>query len=161
MLIVIEESNFILFLVFIIAIIIFAIIANYFSDKNMILRELKKSKRKSINNAKEGEYVKFVGKALHANKPLIAPLSGKECVYYHTLIEQQDDDGWEKYIEEKRPQDFFIQVNGELAIVKLANHYDFRKVHVVFDFNEETKSSLEHTPNIEKFIKKHNRHFQK
>ncbi len=54
-----------------------AVVAHYFSSKKIMLREFKKSRKKSINSIRETEYAKVIGKAKHVNEPLIAPLSGR------------------------------------------------------------------------------------
>lgn len=50
-------------------------------------RAVKKTKRVSIQSFTNGQHAKVVGRVMPVDVPLIAPLSGKECVFYHLIIE--------------------------------------------------------------------------
>ena len=70
-----------------IIILVFGIIAfasYYFSEKQIVIRKLSKIPHKSIGGLKTNELTKVTGKALHVKSPLIAPLSGRKCVFYFT-----------------------------------------------------------------------------
>lgn len=146
------EQPIIFFIIFsVIGIIIF--LGYYFSTKNSILRELKKTRKKQISSVRENEYAKVIGKALHVHEPLIAPLSGRKCVYYYIHIQQKGDKSWHTFIKEEKAQDFFLEVNGEMAIIK---PYEFpKKTFVVEDFETKSGSFNDATPELERFLKKH------
>lgn len=85
------------------------------------MRALKKAKFTSFQSVKENEYVKVKGQAKFVKQPLIAPLSGRECVFYQILVEKKSGkNGWSTLINETRTEDFFIESRGEMAIVKSA-----------------------------------------
>ncbi|WP_299884016.1 hypothetical protein [uncultured Lacinutrix sp.] len=125
----------------------------YYSKKNTILRELKKTRKKQIPNVKENEYAKVIGKALHVHEPLIAPLSGRKCVYYYVHIQKKGDKSWHTFIKEEQAQDFFIEVNSEMAIIKPDNFP--KKTFVVEDFKTKSGSFNDATPELERFLNKH------
>lgn len=105
-------------ILFITAIVMMIVFGYYFSDKQRILRELKKSRRKPISQVRENEYAKVIGKAKHVDEPLIAPISGRPCVYYKVHVERKGDKSWHTVVRETKSQDFFLESNTELAIVK-------------------------------------------
>lgn len=105
-------------ILFITAIVMMIVFGYYFSDKQRILRELKKSRRKPISQVRENEYAKVIGKAKHVDEPLIAPISGRPCVYYKVHVERKGDKSWHTVVKETKSQDFFLESNTELAIVK-------------------------------------------
>lgn len=127
----------------------------YFSNKQRILRDLKKTRRKQINRIQENEYAKVIGKALNVHEPLIAPLSGRPCVYYYVHIEQKGDKHWNTLIKKAQSQDFFLEVNGEMAIIQ-PNHNP-KNGFLVTDF--ETKSGFRNdaSPELEAFLKAHDK----
>ena len=64
----------------VIGVIVFA--SYYFSVKQIIIRTLKKTNSKTAGGLKTNEFTKVSGKALHVTEPLIAPLSGRKCIFY-------------------------------------------------------------------------------
>ncbi len=85
-----------------------------------MLREFKKSRKKPINRIQENEYAKIIGRAKHVSQPLEALLSGRKCVYYHVIVEVKGDKIWSRIINDEKHQDFFIESNSEMAIVKMS-----------------------------------------
>ena len=104
----------------IILVIIFCSI--YFNKKNVIKRALKKIPLRSATNLRTNELSKLYGKALHVKDPLIAPYSNRKCVFYQIKIQQKVQNGksshWKTLVEEERFQEFFLNVNGDMVIVK-------------------------------------------
>lgn len=127
----------------------------YYSKKNTILRELKKTRKKQISSVRENEYAKVIGKALHVHEPLIAPLSGRKCVYYYVHIQRKGDKSWHTFIKEEKAQDFFLEINGEMAIVK-PDEFP-KKTFVVEDFETNSGTFNDATPALEKFLKEHDK----
>lgn len=142
---------------FIVLILIFlALLSYFFNKKNMILRELKKSRPTTISRARQNEYIKLVGKAIGGNDPLIAPLSKRPCYYYYILVEKKGDKSWHKYLEDHAQQDFFLEVNGERAIIKPAlTRLEFKKTFFVLDHEENSGSFNDARPHLEAFLRKH------
>lgn len=139
------------------AVVLIVIYGYYFSDKQRIIRELKKSRRKPISQVREKEYAKVIGKAKHVNEPLIAPLSGRKCVYYEVLVERSNDDSWDTVIEDSKSQDFFIENNSELAIVKAAFvNNDSKRVHLVQDHEQKSGFLNDATIKLDSYLARHN-----
>ena len=116
---------------------IIVVLSYYYSNKKIMLREFKKSRKKSINSIRENEYVKIIGKAKHVNEPLIAPLSGRLCVYYHVVVEVKGDKRWNKIINDEKSQDFFIESSSEMAIVKMSTiQKSMRRFFLVKDYKQ-------------------------
>ena len=49
-----------------------------------------------------------------------APLGGRRCVYYQVIVEVKGDKSWRRIINDEKHQDFFIESNSEMAIVKMS-----------------------------------------
>lgn len=145
------------YLIFMIAIIaIIAILTYYFSKKQRVLRELKKSEAIPISRAKQGDYVKIIGKAVGGNQLLKAPLSGRPCLYYYVLVEKKGDKSWHTYVEEEDGQDFFLETGFERAIVKpKGTHFGYRRTLFVFDHKDKSGSFNDAKPHLEQFLKRH------
>lgn len=138
--------------------ILFAIISYYYSNKNRLLRAFKKSKRKLINNIKENEYTKVIGKAKHVKEPLVAPLSERLCVYYHIIVEVKGDKHWRKIIDDSRSQDFFIESNSEMAIIKAATIAEsMKRIHLVKDYKENSGFRNDASDKLEQYLKSHSK----
>lgn len=127
----------------------------YFSVKNRILRELIKSKAKSIVSVKENEYVKIIGKARHVGEPLIAPISGKQCIYYQTNVATKGKHS-RTLINETKTSDFFIESGGEMAIVKTDQPNSFRRIFLKRDTLKSSGYLNDASHRLEAYLKRHN-----
>jgi hypothetical protein len=153
-----ENSKLIIPILMFSAVLVFALIGSYFSNKKMMLREFKKSRKKSINRIQENEYAKIIGKATHVHEPLEAPLSGRRCVYYHVMVEVKGDKSWRRIINDEKHQDFFIESNSEMAIVKIsATQKSTRRFHLVKDYKEKSGFRNDATEKLEAYLKYHNK----
>lgn len=129
-----DNSGFIIPVLFVIGVGALIFVGVYFSTKNKILRELKKARRKNIQSVRENEYVKIVGKAKHAGEPLIAPLSKRKCVYYDVKVKEKRGKHWRSIINDVQFQDFFIQTGTDNAAIHLNARRGFEKrIHLVAD----------------------------
>ena len=112
-------SNEIIIIISIVIIIIgiIAFVSHYFAAKQVVLRKLSKIPHKSVGGLKTNELTKVSGKALHVKDPLIAPLSGRQCVFYTIKIEKRVSTGksshWKTVINEEKTQEFFIDNRGD------------------------------------------------
>ncbi len=101
---------------------IIAIIVFYFSDKNRILRTVRKIHSKKIGLVKENEYIKIIGNAHGIDPSLISPIGKRHCVYYQIKVEQKKSNGngssWHTIIKEEKSIPFIIESDGEKAIVE-------------------------------------------
>ncbi|TWO34752.1 hypothetical protein E1J38_002520 [Seonamhaeicola sediminis] len=102
--------------------IIFGYCTYYFGRKQTILRQLKKFQFKSIPQFRYNDLTKITGKVLHAHEPFVAPFSKRKCVAYLFKIQQKVGSGkhsrWKTIVEQEDIQDFFIEENGEVVMIK-------------------------------------------
>ena len=153
-----ENSKFVVPILMLSAVAIIGIIAYYYSNKKIMLREFKKTRKKQINRIQENEYAKIIGKAKHVNKPLVAPLSGRPCVYYHVIVEVKGDKSWIKMINEEKHQDFFIESSSEMAIVKMSSlQKSMRRFYLVKDYKEKSGFRNDAPEKLEAYLKYHNK----
>ncbi len=93
----------------------------YYSSKRVVLRTLGRLPFQRLGSLRTNAYSKIEGKALSIEEPLVAPLSGRECVFYQILIEKRVQRGkhshWKTLVDEEKIQDFFIIQKGERCIV--------------------------------------------
>ncbi len=139
----------------IVAILAFAYILYYFSNKSRILRGLRKSKAIPIHRAQNGSYVKLVGKAKHAGQPLTAPLSGRKCIYYEVLVERKGDKSWHTMINDKKYQDFFLEVNGEMAMIKAELSTSERRVYLEKDHRQDSGFMNDPSAKLDNYLELH------
>lgn len=145
-------------ILFIAAIVMMIVFGYFFSDKQRILRELKKSRRKQINQVRENEYAKVIGKAKYVDEPLIAPLSGRKCVYYKVHVERKGDKSWHTVVKETKAQDFFLETNTELAIVKANFEVDKNKrVYLEEDHKRNSGFLNDANHKLNDYLAKHNK----
>jgi hypothetical protein len=153
-----ENSKLLVPLLMFSTVIVIGFVATYFSNKKVMLREFKKSRKKQINRIQENEYAKIIGKAKHVHEPLEAPLSGRQCVYYHVMVEVKGDKNWRRIINDEKHQDFFIESNSEMAIVKIsATQKSTRRFHLVKDYKEKSGFRNDATEKLEAYLKYHNK----
>ncbi len=120
----------VLIVIAIATIIFFAI---YFSKKNIILRKLSKFKLKRISQFRNNELTKVSGKVLQVENPFIAPYSKRKCIAYVFEVKQKVSSGknshWKTLVKKEDIQNFFIEIEGELVMVKpsieISNYYSY------------------------------------
>jgi len=152
-----------------IAIIIIAIISfiglviflvYHFSTRQVIIRKLLKIPYKSLTSIRTNDLVKVSGKALHAEEPFLAPLSRRPCVFYCIKIYQKKNTGkhshWEIIINEEKFQDFFIEQNGELAIVRPTSRPKNYRSFLVIDKKSSSGAFNQPTPEFEALLEQYN-----
>lgn len=131
-----------------------ALFLYYFSNKQVIIRTLKKAPTQPIARVQNKEYAKLIGNAKRVKDPLKGPVSGRQCIFYQVLVEKKGSkNSWHTVIDETQTQDFFIDVNGEMAIVKLDQPKSFRKVYLDKDHNTSTGFFQGSDPKLERFLK--------
>ncbi len=146
-----------------IIIIVFGVIAfasYYFSKKQVVLRKLSKIPHKSIGGLKTNELTKVSGKALHVKEPLIAPLSGRACVFYSVKIEKRVSSGksshWKTIIKEEKTQEFFVNNNGDFVTVRPSQTPKNHISYLVEDKKTSSGTFNDPTPEFESLLKQYN-----
>jgi len=146
-----------------IIVVVFGLIAflgYYFSAKQMVLRKLSKIPLKPATGLKTSELTKVTGKALHVKEPLIAPLSGRECVFYTIKIEKRVSNGksshWKTVIKEEKTQEFFINNNGDFVIVRPTQSPKNYISYLVKDKKTFSGTFNNPTPEFESLLRQYN-----
>jgi len=135
-------------------VLVVAIILFYFSTKQVIIRTLKKTPTQPIARVQNKEYVKLIGQAKHVKDPLVVPVSGRQCIFYQVRVEKKGNkNSWHTVIDETKTQDFFIEVNGEMAIVKVDQPKSFRKIYLDKDHSTSSGFFQGSDPKLERFLK--------
>ena len=113
-----------------------------------------KKAEKPINRIQENEYAKIIGRAKHVNQPLEAPLSGRKCVYYQVIVEVKGYKSWRRIINNEKHQDFFIESNSEMAIVKISSlQKSMKRFFLVKDYKEKSGFRNDATEKLQHYSK--------
>lgn len=153
------NSTIIIFLIIGLLIII-GIISYYFSKKQIIIRSLSKIPLRRVTNLRQNEVSKLYGKALHVKEPLIAPYSKRKCIFYQIKIQQKVNSGksshWKTLIEEEQMQEFFLENNGDMVIIKPIKHPKNYKCFLVKDKKQNSGTFNEASPKFKALLKSYN-----
>jgi hypothetical protein len=151
---------------FIVPIIIISIAASigvliyYFNTKQRIIRILSKLPIKQIGSLRNHEFTRFSGKALHVKEPLIAPFSKRKCIFYVMKIEKKKSNGknsyWDTLIKEEKIQEFFLEKNGDFAIVRPSLDPKNYISHLVVDKKANSGTFNDPTPEFNALLKQYN-----
>jgi len=129
----------------------------YFRKELVILRKLKKIPLKRIGSLRTNQLEKIYGNVLHVHAPLIAPLSKRKCVFYSIKLEVKKSNGknsyWKTLINDENIQTFFIEQNGNLAIVKPIQNPKNYKSFLIVDKKDHSGKFNDPTPEFESLLK--------
>lgn len=92
-----------------------------FSQKRRVRNNLKKESAISIEDFEHGTINKIIGKAFKHKKTIIAPLSGRECLFYQIVIQQRKDDKWVNIVKDEAHVDFLVQDGKRAAYIIAKN----------------------------------------
>jgi len=116
----------------------------YFSKKAVILRKLRRFTAMAISGLQENKISKIIGKAKPVNEPLVAPLSGRKCVYYKVIVQQKSGDKnqhWREIIKEEEYQNFLVTSYAGSALILMTDFDDYfveDKIYKSGHFNDAT-----------------------
>jgi len=122
----------------------------YWSDTARIQRALRGAPRVSIAEAPEGEVVRLQGRVV-AGETLEAPLTGRRCVYYFAIVEEESGGDWRERAREYDGVPFAIDDGSGRAIVDPAN----ARVDVDLDRASRSGTFDEPTPRETAFLERH------
>lgn len=96
----------------------------YFFGRPVVSDQLQETKGINIKGFKNQSIGKIVGKAEEYQKALIAPFSGKKCVYYQISVEKHYPDHkgvfyWKHFFEEHKAVDFILKDETDSALIKI------------------------------------------
>jgi len=120
-------------------------------------RLLQKAKSLRIADVENGEYAKISGNVAPFGETLIAPLSGRECVYYKVTVEvgraamMEGDFSYAPLISETESVVFLLEQENDSAHIVLENYDSLIKN----DFGYESDPTQEATPKLEAFLEKY------
>lgn len=142
-----------LFILVLIAVI--AICAWYFGAHQRLKRQLKQAKPWSLSELPEDTHGRVIGQARALGEQLQGPLTGRPCVYYIAMVEEQRSTGrsthWRTVAQETRGVPFILEDSTGRAIV------DPNGAQVALDFDGNSKSGTFNNadPVQEQFLARH------
>jgi len=132
----------------------------YFNGKRVILRKLSITPNKPVGSLRTNEFTKITGKALHVREPLIAPLSKRKCIFYSVTIQKRVSTGksshWKTIVKEEKIQEFFINNNGDYAIIKPTKSPKNFISYLVTDKKARSGAFNSPTPEFESLLRQYN-----
>lgn len=141
-------------IVSVIIIVIFLVV--YFNKKNIVLRKLSKFKAKRITQIRTNELTKISGKVLQVQESFVAPFSKRKCVAYIFNVKQKVKSGksshWKTLVKKEDIQDFFIEQNGELIMVKPSKETSNYISYMVEDKRVSSGTFNDPTPEFKKVL---------
>ena len=155
-----NDNSYLVPIIFISIAAIIGILSYFFSTKQKIIRTLSKLPIKQIGSLRNNELTRFTGKALHVKEPLIAPFSKRKCVFYVMKIEQKKSNGksssWRTIVNEEKVQEFFLEKNGDFAIVRPNQNPKNYVSHLVMDKKVNSGSFNDPSPKFKELLNHYN-----
>ena len=151
------HDNFNFFILGAVAVIIIAalIYYYYFSPYAAAKRMLFKSIQKNIFSVENGETAKVTGTIKYIGSPLIAPLSGRKCVYYQVVVEEKKSTGkssyWDTIIDEELAANVVIRDGNSYALIET----NMIKSLLMYDKKYKSGFLNDATPELEKYLSKY------
>lgn len=127
----------------------------YFSNKTVVKRKLKKANVLKISNFMSGEVAKVIGTVEIVDKPLVSPLSNRECAYYHIHVEEKvssdNSSYWKTIIEEENKCKFVIRDGRSCAYIDSENI----KSYIVDDWENSSGFMNDAADFLEEYLQAH------
>lgn len=97
------------------------IYAIFFNRRGIVKRKMKKTPLVKISSFIENDVARITGKIEIFGEPMLSPLSGRPCGYYHIQIEQKVQSGkssnWRTVIDEEVAGNFIIRDGRYGAVI--------------------------------------------
>ncbi|HTL38127.1 MAG TPA: GIDE domain-containing protein [Kofleriaceae bacterium] len=138
-----------LFIVALVGVVVWAVW--HFSDDRKIRRQLRTAQAKRINELRDDELGKVVGRARVLDEALEAPLTKRRCVYFVATVEEHRSTGrssyWKTVIREARGVPFMLEDDSGRALVdataaRISIDFDGRSQSGTFDDPTETEKAF-------------------
>ena len=126
-----------------------------FSEDQQIRRQLRKTPTKRIQELRDDELGKVVGRARGLTEMLEAPLTGRRCVYFVAVVEEHHSTGkssyWKTVIRDSRRVPFMLEDDSGRALV------DATGARIAIDFDGKSQSGTfdDPTPAEQAFLARH------
>jgi hypothetical protein len=130
-------------LVFLVVAGVIALVGYLNSDKYAIRKSLEATPRTSIRALQDGSLAKVHGKVVPIGEPLEAPLSGRACVAWEVVVEENTggkNSHWVERIHEREARDFLLDDGAGLA------HVRTRDMKMVATVDSEQRSGFMNDP---------------
>ena len=154
------SNSFIVPIIIVSIAVLIGILIYYFSTKQRIIRTLSKLPIKQIGSLRNREFTRFAGKALHVKEPLIAPFSKRKCIFYVIKIEKKKSNGknsyWDTIVKEEKIQEFFLEKNGDFAMVRPSQDPKNYRSHLVVDKKVNSGTFNDPTPEFQELLRSYN-----
>lgn len=141
------------FILSVVAVIVW--VALRFSRKGIVKRQIKKHLLRPVSQFLENETGRISGTIELIGEPLIAPLSGRSCAYYHIQIEQKVQSGkssnWRTILDKEIKGEFLIRDGRHCAYLS-SNRV---KTYFVQDKNFSSGFLNDAQPKLEAFLAQH------
>jgi hypothetical protein len=144
-----------IWVVIILAFILIAVLGWYFGAAQRLKRQLKAAKPWSLNELPEDTHGRVIGQARPLGEQLQGPLTGRACVYYIAMVEEQRSTGrstyWRTVASETRGVAFLLEDGTGRAII------DPNGAQVALNFDGNSKSGTFNAadPVQEAFLARH------
>lgn len=139
------------FLFGMIVVVVFILIAAYFSRKYVIRRRLNRVQLFSLSDFKSGTYRKIVGKVYFGGETMRAPISGRECVYYYLKISERSGRNTSTIVSDEFIADLILTDGKNYALIDA----DSPKSYLVPDRNYESGSFTSATERMEQILREY------
>ncbi|MFD2563841.1 hypothetical protein [Aquimarina rubra] len=154
----ITSNGYLVIIVFILIIALFAFIGYYFSHKNRILRKISQIGSKRIQLVKDQEYIKIIGKVSTIDNPLVSPIGKRKCVYYQVRVQEKrggKNKSWHTIIKEDKGIDFIVESSGEKTIVQASTSAKTKMVYLVKDIKHSSGTWNDPSKHLETYLQSH------
>ena len=127
----------------------------YYGDDQTIRRQLRNAPTKRIQELRDDELAKVVGRARALSETLEAPLTGRRCVYFIATVEEHRSSGkssyWKTIIRETRGVPFMLEDASGRALI------DATGARIAIDFDGKSQSGTfdDPTPIEQAFLARH------
>jgi hypothetical protein len=133
----------------------FVAAVTYKNRKKAFQKKIRKAPFKRIAMVEEGETVTIAGNIVIHQKQILAPLSDRECVFYHATVERKKSSGkntdWVTEINETTAVQFLLDDGDHLALINT------NKIEGCLELDKNYKSGTFNpaTPKMEAFLNKY------
>lgn len=141
--------------VIILVIVVIAICSWYFGAHAKLKRQLKQARPWTLSELPEDTHGRVIGQTRALDQQLAGPLTGRPCVYYIAMVEEQRSTGrssyWRTIAQETRGVPFMLEDGTGRAII------DPNGAQVALDFDGNSKSGTFNAadPVQEQFLARH------
>lgn len=139
----------------IVIVILIAVLSWYFGASQRMKRQLRAAKKWQLNELPEDTHGRVIGQARALGEQLAGPLTGRPCVYYIAMVEEQRSTGrstyWRTVASETRGVPFMIEDGTGRAIIDPTG----AQVALNFDGNSKSGTFNNADPVQEAFLARH------